>query len=114
MYKTDKSINRLQRVQNMAAKLVLKAKKYNSKLSNTACLKELNWLQIKQRAKYKVLITVWKCLHNLAPDYLKCLLVKDEPQTYCTRRSVNFNLVVPKTKKKAFADRSFSVQGPIL
>ena len=107
----DKSINKLQRVQNMAAKLVLKAKKYDS---NTACLKELHWLPIKQRVKYKVLITVWKCMYNQAPDYLKCLLVKNEQQAYCTRRSVKFNLVVPKTKKKTFADRSFSVQGPIL
>ena len=44
------SLNQLQRVQNMAAKIVLNKSKYDSP---TRCLEELHWLPIQQRITIK-------------------------------------------------------------
>ena len=100
-------IARLQRVQNIAAKLVLSDgdSSYNS-------LKRLHWLPIKLRIQHKALTLVFKCLHGQAPQYL-CDLLKWEVQKRSgLRSSSDKRLKVPFTKKKTFADRSFSVAGP--
>jgi hypothetical protein len=70
----DCEISRLQRVQNIAAKLVLYDgdSAYNS-------LKRLHWLPIRLRIQHKALTLVYKCLHDQAPQYLQDLL-KDDTQ----------------------------------
>ena len=35
------------------------------------CFKDLHWLNIDQRISFKVLILVYKCIHNLAPLFLQ-------------------------------------------
>ena len=51
------SIHRLQRVQNMAAKIVLQRNKFDS---STKCLEELHWLPIQYRINFKVITLVFK------------------------------------------------------
>ena len=104
-------IKKLQRVQTMAAKLVLGRVRTDS---GTQCLKELHWLPIKLRVEYKILTTVYKCLNNQAPTYLKSML-KRQTHVRTTRTLQDPNLlVIPTTHRKTFADRSFSVAGPKL
>ena len=67
----DKTLNKLQRVQNWAAKVVLKQSKYDS---SKEALRKLHWLPIKQRIHYKLVCLVYKCLHKIAPPYLCDLL----------------------------------------
>ena len=64
-------INKMQRVQNAAAKLVLNLKRINS---STEALKKLHWLPIKFRIQFKILLLIYKCLNGLAPSYLMELL----------------------------------------
>ena len=64
-------INKLQRIQNMAAKVVTKAGRYDS---STADLKELHWLLIHLRIKYKIALLVFRCINGIAPSYLCKLL----------------------------------------
>ena len=102
-------LNKLQHVQNIASKLILQKSKYES---NTLCLMELHWLPIHARIEFKVLVYVYNCLDNAAPVYIKKML-----QRYSTREGLRSNnmellLAIPKTKRKTFADRSFSVCGP--
>ena len=104
-------LNKLQCVQNIASKLILQKSKYES---NTVCLMELHWLPIHARIEFKVLVYVYNCLNNTAPAYMKKML-----QRYSTREGLRSNnmerlLVIPKTKRKTFADRAFSVCGPQL
>ena len=104
-------ISRLQRIQNMEAKVILGRSKRDSA---TQCLKELHWLPVHLRIEYKLITTVYKCLHNQAPDYLK-EMIKRPTEVRATRSSLEPNrLVIPVTKKKTFAERSFSVAGPRL
>ena len=98
-----------QRIQNFAAKVILN-RGYRDSASDA--LQELHWLPIYQRCKFKVLLQVYKCLHNQAPDYLKDLLISQPSRRY-TRSSANCdNLIVPLTKRATFAARSFSVAAP--
>ena len=99
----------MQRVQNAAAKMVLLKTKYDS---STDALKSLHWLPIKYRVDHKVLTLVYKCLHDKAPDYLKNLLtVIGDSERSMRSNSQYMRLLIPKTTKKMFAARLFSVKG---
>ena len=70
------TINMLQRIQNIAAKLVLRRKHSDS---STEVLKELHWLPIFLKIKFKTACLVHKCTYGSAPLYLKDLLVLIKP-----------------------------------
>ena len=53
-------INKLQRMQNMAVKVVTKAGRYNS---STAALKQLLWLPIHLRLKYKIVLLLFRSIN---------------------------------------------------
>ena len=106
------SIDKMQAVQNMAAKITLGKGKYDSA---TSCLVQLHWLPVKFRIDYKIISIVHKCLHDEAPPYPTGMIEYIKP----TRQGLhsgkdNTRLLVPKTSKKTFAARSFSVLGPTL
>ena len=69
-------------------------------------VKDLHWLQIKERIEYKILVIVHKCLYNNAPPDLSLTISK----SLC-ERSVYLN--VP-TFHSSYGERSFSVAGPRL
>ena len=106
------SINKMQGVQNMAAKITLGCRKYDSA---PRCLFQLHWLPIKERIEYKIISLVHKCLHNQAPPYLTRLInyYKTGRKGLCSQEDVT-RLLVPKTSKKTFAAHSFSILGPEL
>ena len=54
------------RVQLMAAKRILGRNKYDSVKE---VMMELHWFPIRERINYKIIMVVFKCLHNLAPHY---------------------------------------------
>lgn len=56
--------NKLQRVQNTAARLITRTKKYEH---ITPVLIQLHWLPVEYRIQYKILLYVFKCLHELGP-----------------------------------------------
>ena len=65
------SICQWQRVQNMAAKIVLQRSKFES---SSKCLEELYWLPIQYQINFKVITLVFKCIQGLAPSYLEELV----------------------------------------
>ena len=104
----DCDIEKLQRVQNISAKLVL-----NDGDSSYNSLKRLHWLPIRLRIKHKVLTLIYKCLKGQAPKYLQDLVKKDQTRRTGLRSATNvLPLHVPFTRRKTFASRSFSVIGP--
>ena len=106
------SINKMQAVQNMAAKITLEKGKYDSA---TRCLVQLHWLPIRARIEFKILSLVHRSLHGEAPPYLERLInyhIPTRPGLW-SQQSTN-RLLVPHTSKKTLAARSFSVLGPPL
>ena len=70
------SINRMQTVQDMAAKITLGRCKYDSA---SRCLVQLLWLPIKYRIDYKITIIVHKCLHDDVLPYLTRMIQHSKP-----------------------------------
>ena len=100
---TVKNLNRLQHLQNKAARLVYMMPKYTH---TSPLISDLHWLRIPQRIQFKTLTLVFKALHDEAPDYLAELL-HTYHSNYNLRSSCRTTLEVPRTNKNA-ADRSFS------
>jgi hypothetical protein len=102
-------IQKLQRVQNIAARLVV-----NDGTRSHECLKRLHWLPIHLRIKYKVLTVLFKALTGEAPDYLRDLVTLEVPRrTGLRSENHHKRLVIPHTKRKTFASRSFSAMAPV-
>ncbi len=65
------SLQRLQLVQNAAARLLTGTKKYEH---ITPVLASLHWLPVRFKIEFKILLFVFKILNGLVPDYLSELL----------------------------------------
>ena len=100
-------LEKLQRVQNTAARIVSCTGKYEH---ITPVLKSLHWLPVASRIKYKLALLVFKIRHNLAPQYLGDLIHNHEPSR-ALRSSDMELLTVPRTRT-LYGDRAFSVAGP--
>ena len=106
----DNLLNKLQKLQNACARFVTKRRKFDS-ISDA--LKELHWLPVRARIEFKILVWVYKCMYNSAPEYLVNLL--SVPEQRRSRRTVYLhNLTVPRTTRKYGGDRAFCVAGPKL
>lgn len=103
-----KLLDRLQLVQNSAARLVCRE---HRNCHITPLLSNLHWLPIKQRIDFKILSLTYRSLHASAPTYLSELLIR-QPTLRITRSIDTGRLVVPLTKLKSFGDRAFSCYGP--
>ncbi|KAK3101096.1 hypothetical protein FSP39_000910 [Pinctada imbricata] len=105
-------INKMQRIQNMCAKLVLNRRKFDS---SSEALYDLHWLPIKARITFKILIIVYNCSINQAPAYLTDLLIIQRPNPRLrSAKSAEGCYLVPSNKHKTFSDRGFSTIGPKL
>src|SRR5664279_2705787 len=62
----DYQLQRLQLIQNAAARTITGLKKFDHVSS---ALRDLHWLPVRQRITFKIATLVFKCLHGLAPLY---------------------------------------------
>jgi len=60
-------MDRLQSVQNAAARLIFKACRQDH---IQPLLRRLPWLQMPERISFRLTVLVYRCLHGSAPDYL--------------------------------------------
>ena len=96
------------RVQSMAAKTILGRNKYDSVKE---AMMELHWLPIRERINCKIIMWVFKCLCNMAPQYL-CTLLRIKENTGDLRSSGKALLLeIPNTNRRTYGDRSFWVNG---
>ena len=101
----DMQINKLQRIQNSAARLVTHAQKYDH---ITPILYELHWLPIKVRIQYKILSLTFLSLQGLGPTYLQDLIQRYHPARNLRSKSKSL-LVCPPTVTKFYGARTFAV-----
>ena len=101
-------LKRLQRVQNTAARIVTLTPK---SAHITPVLRELHWLPVRQRIKYKIAVLTWKVLHNLAPSYLKELVTPYAPSRELRSSSITL-CSVPNVNTKV-GERAFNYSSPV-
>ena len=74
--------------------------------------RELHWLPIEFRIKYKILLLTFKCLNNLAPKYLQDLLEIHEPQR--NLHSTDRGYHKQRKTRTATGDLAFCNAAPVL
>ena len=85
----DCKLKKLQQIQNNAARLTMKTSKRDH---ITPILKELHWLPIQFRIRYKISVIVYQCINNpYYPHYLKDLVKVYTPSR--TLRSSYYHLL---------------------
>ena len=102
-------LNKLQRIQNAAARLICGARKYDEA---SPLLFKLHWLPILFRVEFKVLLMTYKALHGEGPSYIVDLLIPYEPIP--SLRSSDQNLLVEPRVFSRYGDRAFGNCAPRL
>ena len=106
----DYIIKRLQRLLNAATRIITNLGKYDH---ITDAMKKLHWLPIESRIRYKVLVLVHTCVHNIASTYLSSLLTSYVPSRE-KRSSGKLILHQPIPNMVTYGKRSFVYGGPRL
>ena len=101
-------LDRLQRVQNSAARLVTGSNRF---ASSKALLKSLHWLPVRARIQYKIAVLAYRCINGCAPSYLRELVTRYFPAR-ALRSSHSNDLCVPKIKFNRYGRRSFMSGAP--
>jgi len=68
---SDCNINRLQRIQNSAARIMTNTRKYDH---ITPILQKLHWLPVRKCVHFKILLITYKYINEMASPY-RCELV---------------------------------------
>ena len=99
----SKKLERLQMVQNNAARLIVKQSRMN----------HINKTTLAPSLEYKILFLVYKCVTGVAPSYLASLIPPCIPGR-SGLRSASSNQRAKQTTKKKYRDQAFSHSGPHL
>ena len=106
----DTLLRRMQYIQNSAARLITKKRKFDS---ISPILQELHWLPIKSRIKFKLLTMVFRCIQGSAPVYLQEIIQSYKPKRNLRSNSQNL-LNQTRVRTKLFGDRAFAKAAPEL
>ncbi|KAI5622195.1 hypothetical protein C0J50_18257, partial [Silurus asotus] len=110
-------INKLQLVQNAAARVLTRSRKYHH---ITPIFSSLHWLPVKFRIHYKLLLLTYKTLNGLSPlrGVMRYLRVSSLLKRYNPSRCLRFKnsglLVVLRTAMSTKGGRTFSHLAPKL
>ena len=106
----DHLIDRLQRCQNNAARVISLSRKYDH---ITPVMQSLHWLPVRYRIIFKILILAHKSIYGKGPIYLRDLL-----RWYTPRRNLRsaseYLLAEAHFKLKTFGARRFEYAAPHL
>ena len=104
-------IHSMQRIQNQAAKLIMNTDRFDSPVST---MRQLHWLPISFRCKYKMLLLVCRCMKDQALEYLQQKLILRNLVRKTWSATESDLLHIPYNKRKTLADCDFSSAGPKL
>ena len=105
----DYQLQRLQQLQNSAARLVTLTK---GTTHISPIIQALHWLPVRQRIIFKVILLVYQALHCTAPSYIQDLVRLYEPPRRL--RSAHTQLLCIPRSRHSWGRRSFSSSGPEL
>ena len=110
-YCNETSLNRLQTLQNRAARIVT-GKAY-ADADHPVLLSNLNWLNIRELFKYETLSMMYKAEQNLLPESTVSMFDKlDQNSTHQTRAVTNGNYNIPRSKTEN-SKSAIACAGPV-
>ena len=106
-------INKLQKVQNSCVRFLFGSKEIHRWDRVSPFLKQAHFLPIRRRIEYKIALTVFKCLNNIAPCYVSNLITPQMQSVKALRCDNDFfKLTVPPVSQLRQTETSFSYCGP--
>ncbi|XDV16949.1 hypothetical protein PO909_016432 [Leuciscus waleckii] len=91
-----KTIRQLQLIQNAAARILSRTRKYEH---ITPVLRSLHWLPVRFRIRVKVLLLVYKSFNGLGPQYIADMLTEYKPNR-SLRSLGSYQLEIPRVHSK--------------
>ena len=107
---TQGQLQRLQRLQNIGARIVARPPR-TAQVS--PILRTLHWLSVHRRIEHKILCMVFKCVSAAASLYVQGLLKEYKPNRGL-RSATQKLLCIPHRRLSSYGCRSFSFVGPRL
>ncbi len=109
MTSSKNSLQKVQKIQNSAYRIVLFAERRTHMIDMN---NELKLLYMDECSMYNFCVILFKCLNNMAPDHLKHLLTSHADTHDVNTRSVqDGELQVPRARTMA-GESAFYVRGP--
>ena len=90
---TEKNLQKLQKIQNNAVRFIYGLYGKRRKEPISPYLKKLHFLPVRFRIKFKLCLLVFKCINDLAPEYLKELIFLREVKRRSSRLDNDFFLL---------------------
>ena len=110
---SESNLKKLQKVQNAAVRFIFSLYGKNKYQSITPYLQQLHFLPVRYRIKYKICVTVYKCINNLAPTYLSSMISLRTPNVHQLRLDNDFFLLsTPPTPNLSKTEAAFSYSSP--
>ena len=104
---SKENLNIIVKLQKRAARLILDADFFTPSI---VLFDKLKWISFSDIVKYHQVSLVYKCIHQISPEYLHDMFsIRPDSQRYNLRSSDTGRLVVPKKH-----NRSLSFKGPKL
>ena len=100
-------LHHLQKIQNMASRVINNHRKYDSVMED---MKNLHWLKIPECIDYKMAVLIFQCINNQALTYLKTLLNINHNRFL--RSSSSMLLPVSMSRLSIVHNSLFSIHGP--
>ena len=97
----------LNRIQNLAAKLVLNSR--DKDISSSKAKQALHWLPIRGRSVYKCLTILHPCIHGMGQGIISNLIKTKTSRRSLRSNSLKYMLDIPMTNRITYGDRAFSV-----
>ena len=111
MGSAEYQINKLQRIQNMACRVIYSVIKFDS-ISHY--LKDLHWLHVHEQIAYNICILMFKCFRDIAPKYLTELVRFDSNHNRNLQSKLKFLAQVPRCNNVQTSMSAFSIIEPKL
>ena len=103
-------MNKLQKVQNTAARIIFRISKYEH---IQPYLKELHWLPVSARIEYKLASLCYKSITDSKfPSYIRELLELYVPSRYLRSSNDTHLFKIPKYEQSSFGKKAFRYAGP--
>ena len=108
------NLSRVQRLQNRAARIITGNFDYFN-VRGIDIVKRLQWMNVIERRDYFVALTVFKCIHGMAPTYISdCITICNEVAVRDTRNSTSANLLTLPYASLDIFKNSFAYRGPFI
>ena len=112
---SEANLQKLQKIQNNAVRFIFGIYGKDKWNPISPYLKELHFLPVRYRIKYKIVLLVFKCINNSAPSYLSDLVHLRDTKRHSLRLDNDFyRLKVPPSPQFARTEGAFSHCAPKL